>query len=205
MSEYSIETLHSVWSDIYVIVPKWFNEKVQCKRLVDVIILAPNPFILHRNVFLLPDITPRNIQNMPFMCIECIQPRRRTRGKHYECGLIEWQGTGCEQGQMWLVASERGKPTNQPASSQPYSNSFVAATRNSPFKFHFCFTSSPWFGCVWLGHHSSAFYQSENHTNSHTYLVQFSSFTQITTLSSPRPTFCRHRGTVRPTLDTNTA
>lgn len=107
---------------------------------------------------------------------ECIQPRRRTRGKHYECGLIEWQGTCFEQGQMWLVASERGKPTNQPASSQPYSNSFVAATRNSPFKFHFCFTSSPWFGCVWLGHHSSAFYQSENHKYQQPYIfssVQF--------------------------------
>lgn len=31
------------------------------------------------------------------------------------------------------------------------------------------------------------------------------SLTQMTTLSSPRPAFCRHNGTVRPSFDTNTA
>lgn len=36
-------------------------------------------------------------------------------------------------------------------------------------------------------------------------LKKQSELTQITTLSSPRPAFCRHNGTVRPSFDTKTA
>lgn len=53
---------------------------------------------------------------------------------------------------------------------------------------------------------------THTHTQRHTpYVCKYGriphahSLTHITTLSSPRPAFCRHSGTVRPSFDTNTA